>query len=141
MVPSLLLLPPNALAFKLPQHHLCRHQAPASARQHPFFAMAADNSWPASNVTAVALMARVSGRLLHPITDEKTPEWIVSPVSDREPNPPAGYVVCFLAFLDRGFGIPASRFMRALVHYYGVELHNFNPHRVFRCGLGRLSRF
>ena len=43
---------------------------------------------------------------------------------------PLGYVVCFLAFLDRGFRILASRFMRALVHYYGVELHNFNPNSI-----------
>ena len=47
--------------------------------------------------------------LLRPITDDGLPEWIAPPVSDREPNPPLGYVVCFLSFLDRGFGTPASR--------------------------------
>jgi hypothetical protein len=62
--------------------------------------------------------------------DERTLEWIVTPVDDRESNKPAGYVVCFVAFHDRGFGIPASRFMRTLVHYYGVELHNFNPNSI-----------
>lgn len=89
--------------------------------------MAGDNSWPASNVTTVALKAWVLGGLLRPIMDEETSEWIVPLVGDREPNSPAGYVVCFLAFFDRGFRIPASRFMHVLVHYYGVELHNFNP--------------
>jgi hypothetical protein len=73
--------------------------------------MAGDNSWPTSNIMTVALKARVSGGLLCPITNEEMPEWIVPTVSDREPNPPTGYVVCFLAFLDRGLWIPASRFM------------------------------
>jgi len=53
-------------------------------------------------------------------------------VNDREPNLPPGYVVCFLSFLDRGFGIPAGRFIRALVHYYEVELHNFNPNSIIQ---------
>jgi hypothetical protein len=26
--------------------------------------------------------------------------------------------------------VPASRFMQALLHYYGVELHNFNPNSI-----------
>jgi hypothetical protein len=30
-------------------------------------------------------------------------------VNDRELNPPQGYVVCFLLFLERGFGTPAGR--------------------------------
>jgi len=60
------------------------------------------------------------------------PEWLVPSVNDREPNPPPSYVVCLLAFLDQGFGIPASWFMRALVHYYGVELHNFNPNSIMQ---------
>jgi hypothetical protein len=95
--------------------------------------MAAMNSpdvCPVCNVTEAALMALVEGGLLCPILDEKTLEWIVPPVNARDPNPPKGYVVCFLAFLDRGFDILASRFMRALTHYYGVELHNFNPNPI-----------
>jgi hypothetical protein len=34
-------------------------------------------------------------------------------------------VVSFVRFHERGFMAPASRFMRALCHHYGVELHNF----------------
>jgi hypothetical protein len=47
--------------------------------------------------------------------------------SEREqaPNPPRGYVVSFVRFHEHGFMAPASRFMRALCHHYGVELHNF----------------
>jgi hypothetical protein len=43
------------------------------------------------------------------------------------PNPPFGYVVSFVRFHERGFAVPASRFIRALCYHYGVELHNFTP--------------
>jgi hypothetical protein len=45
--------------------------------------------------------------------------------SEREPNPPYGYVVSFIRFHERGFTAPASRFMRVLCYHYGMELHNF----------------
>jgi hypothetical protein len=84
------------------------------------------------NTTRAALDARVKGGLLRPITDERAPKLIVPSANDREPNPPPGYVVCFLSFLDRGFGMQAGRFIRALVHYYGVELHNFNSNSIMQ---------
>jgi hypothetical protein len=31
--------------------------------------------------------------------------------------------------------VPASRFMRALLHYYGVELHNFNPNSIAQAAI------
>jgi hypothetical protein len=40
-------------------------------------------------------------------------------------QPSRGYVVSFVRFDERGFMAPASRFMQALCHHYGVELHNF----------------
>ena len=43
---------------------------------------------------------------------------------------PAGYVVSLVRLHERGFGIPVSRFMRALCNYYGVELHNFGPNSI-----------
>jgi hypothetical protein len=46
---------------------------------------------------------------------------------EPEPRPRDGYIVSFVAFHERGLGLPVDRFMRALPHYYGVELHNFNP--------------
>ena len=94
--------------------------------------MAGDDAWPPSNVTKPALEAHVKGGLLRPLTDEGLPEWIAPSVSDRETNPPPGYVVCFLSFLDRGFGTSASRLIRAILHYYGVELHNLNPNSVMQ---------
>jgi len=92
--------------------------------------MAGNDAWPSCNVTRSALEARVEGGLLHPITGEGVPEWIAPQVSDREPNPPPVYVVCFLSFLEWGFGTPTGRLIRAILHYYGVELHNLNPNSV-----------
>ena len=52
------------------------------------------------------------------------------PWEDREPNPLVGYVVIFIKFHHHGFGSPPSRFMRALVHYYGVELQHFSSNDI-----------
>jgi hypothetical protein len=46
-----------------------------------------------------------------------------------------GYVVSFTPFHERGFGMPASHFMRALPHYYRVELHNFNPNSIAQAAI------
>ena len=72
----------------------------------------------------------VADRLLPQNPDSGLPAWI-SPHSDEtEPKPLQGYVVSFVRLHERGFGIPVSRFMRALCEYYGVELHNFSPNSI-----------
>jgi hypothetical protein len=76
-------------------------------------------------VTQLALGELVTAGQLAANEDGRPAEWIVPPAGDRAPNPPEGYVVSFVRFHERGFNAPASRFMRALCHYYGVELHNF----------------
>jgi hypothetical protein len=48
------------------------------------------------------------------------------PPRGAAPAPPAGDVMRVGAFHERGFGVPASRFMRAILHNYGVELHNLS---------------
>jgi hypothetical protein len=55
--------------------------------------------------------------------------------SEADPTLPPGYVVSFIPFHERGFGVPASRFMLALLHYYGMELHNFNPNSVAQAAI------
>ena len=50
--------------------------------------------------------------------------------AEPEPRPRDGYIVSFVAFHERGLGLPADRFMRVLPHYYGVELHNFNSNSI-----------
>jgi hypothetical protein len=62
--------------------------------------------------------------------DGQPPAWIVPQAADREPNPPFGYIVSFVRFHERGFAVPASRFLRGMCYHYGVELHNFVPNAI-----------
>jgi hypothetical protein len=82
-------------------------------------------AWERSSVTRLALGELVSAGQLAANEEGRPAEWIVPPAGDHAPNPPSGYVVSFTRFHERGFTAPASRFMRALCHHYGVELHNF----------------
>ena len=42
------------------------------------------------------------------------------------PNPSGGRV-CFVPYLLRGVGFPVHPFIRGLLEYYGLQLHNFTP--------------
>jgi hypothetical protein len=77
-----------------------------------------------------ALHKLVNGGQLAPNVEGAPPAWIVLPATDREPNPPLGYVVSFIRLNERGFTAQASRFMRGLCYHYGVELHNFAPNAI-----------
>jgi hypothetical protein len=90
--------------------------------------------WPFSTVTVDDLEALVADGLLRPLSGDPQPEWM-APASEVDPTPSLGYVVSFVSFHERGFGVPASRFMRALLHYYGVELHNFNPNSIAQAAI------
>jgi hypothetical protein len=59
----------------------------------------------------------------------------VSPSDHREPAPPEVYVVSFVAFHERGLGMPPSQFMRALLHYYKVELHHLAPNSISQAAI------
>ena len=72
----------------------------------------------------------VADRLLPRNPDLGAPAWISPRPDETEPKPPQGYVVSFVRLHERGFGVPASRFMRALCDYYEVELHNFSPNAI-----------
>ena len=85
--------------------------------------------WEPSDVSVEVLQSLVDNGLLRPITDPDRPEWI-APLGEPEPRPPTGYVVSFVSFHEHGLGLLADRFMQALPHYYGVELHNFNPNSI-----------
>ena len=43
------------------------------------------------------------------------------------PNPSGGERVCFIPYLLRGVGFPIHPFLRGLLEYYGLQLHNFTP--------------
>jgi hypothetical protein len=89
-------------------------------------------AWERSTVTRLALGELVSAGQLAANEEGRPAEWIVPPAGDHAPNPPEGYVVSFIRFHERGFAAPASRFMRALCHRYGVELHNFAPNAILQ---------
>ena len=83
--------------------------------------------WRASTVTAAQLQKLVDSGHLPALTEAR--EWIV-PKDEVVPVPPAGYVVSFIDFHERGFALPASSFFRGLMKYYGIKLHHLNPNGV-----------
>jgi hypothetical protein len=52
---------------------------------------------------------------------------IVFPSTEAIPSLPAGFWVMFLAFLPRGFSLPAHEFLHGLLFVYGVQLHQLTP--------------
>jgi hypothetical protein len=67
--------------------------------------------WTRSTVTKFSFHELVNGGQLALNVEGAPPAWIVPPATDREPNPPYGYVVSFIRHHERGFTAPASRFM------------------------------
>jgi hypothetical protein len=63
--------------------------------------------WPFSTDTVDDLEALVVEGLLRPLSGYSQPEWMAPP-SGAAPSPPPGYVVSFVSFHERGFGVPAS---------------------------------
>ena len=86
--------------------------------------------WGKSSATVAVLEQLVADRLLPRITDSGAPAWISPHPDETKPKTPQGYVVSFVRLHERGFGVPISRFMRALCEYYGTELHNFSPNSI-----------
>ena len=72
--------------------------------------------WEPSDVSVEVLQSLVDDGLLCLITDPNRPEWI-APLGEPEPRPHEGYIVSFVSFHERGLGVLANRFMRALPHY------------------------
>jgi hypothetical protein len=90
--------------------------------------------WPFSTVTADDLEALVADDLLRPLSSDPQSEWMAPP-SGAAPSPPPGYVLSFVSFHKWGFRVPASRFMRAILHFYGVELHNLSPNSIAQAAI------
>jgi hypothetical protein len=90
--------------------------------------------WPFSTVTVDDLEYLVPDGLLRPLSGDPQPEWMAPP-SGAAPSPLLGYVLSFVSFHERGFGVPASRFMRAILHFYGVELHNLSPNSIAQAAI------
>jgi hypothetical protein len=69
------------------------------------------DAWAHSSVTERKLEELVHDGLLRPRASRTQPEWRVPSSDHREPVPSKGYVVSFIAFHERGLGVPSSRFM------------------------------
>jgi hypothetical protein len=93
------------------------------------------DAWACSSVTERRREELVRDGLLRPRASRTQPEWRVPPSDHREPAPLEGYVVSFVAFHERGFGVSASHFMRALLHYYKVELHPLTPNSISQAAI------
>jgi hypothetical protein len=46
-------------------------------------------------------------------------------------TPAEGYVLSFMKFYERGFGMPPHQFLCSILRYYGLELHHLTPSRVW----------
>jgi hypothetical protein len=88
------------------------------------------DAWVRSSVMERKLEELVHDGLLRSRASRSQPEWRVPPSDHQEPAPPERYVVSFVAFHERGLGMPPSRFMRALLHHYKVELHHLAPNSI-----------
>ena len=75
--------------------------------------------WCRSNITPECLEGLICRGLLCPLT--ATEEWWL-PSNEDKSSPPKAYVMSFAHFHERGFAIPAHKFLRGLLDYYQVEL-------------------
>jgi hypothetical protein len=91
--------------------------------------------WRRSSMTQERLEELIEEGLLCPITSTIVPEWITPEKGVDMSNPPTGYVLSFMAFHERGLGVLASQFLRALPFWYEVELHNFNPNSIAQAAI------
>ena len=86
--------------------------------------------WGKSTATEPVLEALVDEGLLPPNTELSRPVWIAPRPEEREPKLSSGYIVSLVRLHERGFGVRAGKFVRALCNYYGVALHNFAPNSI-----------
>jgi hypothetical protein len=85
------------------------------------------SNWTRSNVSHEQLLRLVEAGQLPPLTD--TVERII-PADESVLRPPSGYVVLFVTFHERGFSVPAGRFIRGVLFVYGLQLQHLNPNSI-----------
>ena len=83
--------------------------------------------WGRSSITPQRLEGLVRRGLLCPLIVVE--EWRLHGDED-ESSLPEGYVMSFAHFHERGFAIPAHKFLRGLLDYYQVELQHLTPNRI-----------
>ena len=85
------------------------------------------SNWQRSTATLVQLQGLAEAGMLPRLTEAG--EW-QKPGTEDFPWPPPGYVVSFVTFHERGFSVPAGRFIRAVLFEFGLELQHLNPNGI-----------
>jgi hypothetical protein len=78
-------------------------------------------------VAPLALNELVNGALLASAGNGLYPAWMVPLASDKEPNPPYGYIVSFVWLLEYGLTSSACRFMRGCATITGSSFKTSPP--------------
>jgi hypothetical protein len=55
---------------------------------------------------------------------------VTFPSTERIPKPPSGFRVMFFDFLLRGLSLPTHEFLRGLLFFYSVQLHQLTPNSI-----------
>ncbi|KAK1653000.1 hypothetical protein QYE76_070805 [Lolium multiflorum] len=92
----------------------------------------AARAWGKSKVTRESLLPYVAAGIIPEFKQER---WRVPPANEVEPLPRPGEFVLFLSFLDRGFALPSSDFIRQLLAFYGIKICDLGPHSVQQISL------
>ena len=103
-----------------------RTSAPLANNLSPLL-VAAMSNWQRASTTPAQLERLVTAGML-PARSEAA-EWLLPGLEDF-PRLPAGYVVSFVAFHERGFSVPAGRFIHAVLFQYGLQLQHLNPNGI-----------
>ncbi|KAK1650279.1 hypothetical protein QYE76_068084 [Lolium multiflorum] len=92
----------------------------------------AARAWGKSKVTRESLLPYVASGVIPEFKQER---WRVPPANEVEPLTRPGEFVLFLSFLDRGFALPSSDFIRQLLAFYGINICDLGPHSVQQISL------
>jgi hypothetical protein len=100
---------------------LCRPRAPN--RQSRWL------EFPACTTTSTHINGLVAKKFL-PKQEESG--WRLPPQGCRKPELQPDEVVVFIAFFERGLGLPVNCFLRGLLHFYEIKLHHLNPNTILQ---------
>ncbi|KAK1698457.1 hypothetical protein QYE76_015154 [Lolium multiflorum] len=92
----------------------------------------AAKGWTKSKVTREALLPYISAGIIPMMSRER---WRVPATNETEPLPRTGEFVIFMSFLDRGFAVPTSDFLRQLLAFYNIKISDLGPHNVQQISL------
>ncbi|KAK1605028.1 hypothetical protein QYE76_028701 [Lolium multiflorum] len=87
----------------------------------------AAKGWGKSKVTRESLLPYIAAGIIPEFKQER---WRVPAVNELEPHPRPGEFVFFLSFLDRGFALPTSDFLRQLLAFYNIKISDLGPHNI-----------